>query len=185
LEKRKKLQKALDTPLFYVIVHAMNHIANRNTMDDTVDVAEYQLKQFQELILKLFQCCQERMQYQCERFGLPDAEFRCLMLFGKERYLTAKGIAFKMNVVKSRVSKIIEGLLKKKLVQRIKDPEDSRVSLLSLTSEGHEKVNHINRFLNDVHHQVLLQIAPDQRKAVLTNLDILKASMEAVKEMMV
>ena len=58
------------------------------------------------------------MQYQCERFGLPDAEFRCLVLFGEERYLTAKGIAFKMNVVKSRVSKIVEGLLKKKLIQR-------------------------------------------------------------------
>jgi DNA-binding MarR family transcriptional regulator len=185
LEKEKKLQKALDTPLFFVIVHAMNHIANRNSMDDTVDVTEYQLKQFQELILKLFQCCQERMQYQCERFQLPDAEFRCLMLFGEERYLTAKGIASKMNVVKSRVSKIIEGLLKKKLVQRIKDPEDSRVSLLSLTPEGHEKINQINEFLKDVHQQALLQIAPDQRKAVLTNLDILKASMEAVKEMMV
>jgi DNA-binding MarR family transcriptional regulator len=90
-----------------------------------------------------------------------------------------------MNVVKSRVSKIIEGLLKKKLVQRIKDPEDSRVSLLSLTPEGHEKINQINEFLKDVHQQALLQIAPDQRKAVLTNLDILKASMEAVKEMMV
>lgn len=125
------------------------------------------------------------MQYQCERFGLPDAELRCLMLFGEERYLTAKGIALKMNVVKSRVSKIIEGLLKKKLVQRIKDPEDSRVSLLSLTAEGHKKLNQINRFLEDVHHQVLVQIAPDQRKAVLTNLDILKASMEAVKELMI
>jgi DNA-binding MarR family transcriptional regulator len=179
------MQKALDTRLFSVMVHAMNHNVNRTSMDDTVDVTEYQLKQFQELILKLFQCCQERMQYQCERFGLPDAELRCLMLFGEERYLTAKGIALKMNVVKSRVSKIIEGLLKKKLVQRIKDPEDSRVSLLSLTSEGHEKINQINEFLKDVHHQALLQIAPDQRKAVLTNLDILKASMEAVKEMMV
>ncbi|MGD2096410.1 MAG: MarR family transcriptional regulator [Desulfobacterales bacterium] len=125
------------------------------------------------------------MQYQCERFGLPDAEFRCLMLFGEERYLTAKGIALKMNVVKSRVSKIVEGLLKKKLVQRIKDPEDSRVSLLSLTTEGHKKLNQIDRFLEDVHHQVLVQIAPDQRKAVLTNLDILKASMEAVKELMI
>jgi DNA-binding MarR family transcriptional regulator len=90
-----------------------------------------------------------------------------------------------MNVVKSRVSKIIEGLLKKKLVQRIKDPEDSRVSLLSLTSKGHEKLNDINYFLNDVHKQALLQITPDQRKTVLTNLDILKASMEAVKELMV
>ena len=125
------------------------------------------------------------MQYQCERFGLPDAELRCLMLFGEERYLTPKGIALKLNVVKSRVSKILEGLLKKKLIHRIKDPEDSRVSLLSLTPQGHEKVNQINTFLKDLHHQVLLQIAPDQRKAVLTNLDILKASMEAVKEMMI
>jgi hypothetical protein len=36
-----------------------------------------------------------------------------------------------------------------------------------------------------VHFEVLSQMAPDQRKTMLTNLDILKASMEAVKEMMV
>ena len=158
---------------------------NNNQAQQNNAIPTYQVVQFQELIGRLFQCCQERMQYQCERFGLPDAELRCLMLFGEERYLTAKGIALKMNVVKSRVSKIIEGLLKKKLIQRIKDPEDSRISLLSLTSKGDEKLNDINDFLNDVHQQVLLQIAPDQRKTVLTNLDILKASMEAVKEMMV
>lgn len=179
------LQKGLDSPLFSIIVHDMNQITHRISTETAAEVSDYQLNQFQELILKLFQCCQERMQYQCERFNLPDAEFRCLMLFGEERYLTAKGIAFKMNVVKSRVSKIVEGLLKKNLVQRIKDPEDSRVSLLSLTPEGHKKLNQINMFLKDVHHQILLQIAPDQRKAVLTNLDILKASMEAAKEIMV
>jgi DNA-binding MarR family transcriptional regulator len=185
LKKVIKMQKALDKAHFSVIVHAMNQIESKNSMHDTIDVPEYQLKQFQELILKLFQCCQERMQYQCERFGLPDAEFRCLMLFGEERYLTAKGIALKMNVVKSRVSKIIEGLLKKKLIQRIKDPEDSRISLLSLTPQGNKKLNDINGFLKEVHYEVLTQMEPDQRKTVLTNLDILKASMEAVKEMMV
>jgi len=125
------------------------------------------------------------MQYQCERFQLPDAELRCLTLFGEERYLTAKSIAHKMNVVKSRVSKIIDGLISKKLIQRIKDPEDSRISLLSLTPLGQLKLNEINGFLKDIHGQVLSQMAPDQRQAVLTNLDILKASMEAVKEMMV
>ncbi|MGD8992722.1 MAG: MarR family transcriptional regulator [Desulfobacterales bacterium] len=125
------------------------------------------------------------MQYQSERFGLPDAEFRCLMLFGEERYLTAKGLVLKMNVVKSRVSKIVEGLLKKKLIQRIKDPEDSRVSLLSLTPQGQKKLSQINVFLEAIDHQILLQIAPDQRKAVLTNLDILKASMEAAKAAMI
>ena len=90
-----------------------------------------------------------------------------------------------MNVVKSRVSKIIDGLISKNLIQRIKDPEDSRIILLSLTSDGQLKLNEINRFLNDIHSQVLSQMAPDQRQSVLTNLDILKASMEAVKEMMV
>jgi len=149
------------------------------------DVSEFQLEQFQVLISKLFQCCQERMQYQCERFQLPDAELRCLGLFGEERYLTAKGIAPKMNVVKSRVSKIIEGLIKKKLIQSIKDPEDSRVSLLSLTPHGQKKLNEINGFLKDLHGQVLSQMAQDQRQTMLTNLDILKASMEAVKELMV
>ena len=179
------VKKVLDSILLCDIVHAMNQIAPKNVPETVLEVPDYQLKQFQELIMRLFQCCQERMQYQCERFGLPDAEFRCLMLFGEERYLTAKGIALKMNVVKSRVSKIVDGLLKKNLIQRIKDPEDSRISLLSLSADGQEKVNNINEFLKDIHYQVLLQMAPDQRKTVLTNLDILKASMEAVKELMV
>ena len=162
----------------------MNDYKDFNYSNDT-EVSAYQLGKFQKLIAKLFQCCQERMQYQCDRFQLPDAEFRCLVLFGDERYLTAKSIAHKMNVVKSRVSKIIDGLIKKNLIQGIADPEDSRVKLLSLTSEGQKKLNEIKQFMQDVHGQVLSQMAPDQRKAVLTNLDILKASMEAVKDMMV
>jgi len=124
------------------------------------------------------------MQYQSERFNLPDAELRCLVLFGEERYLTSKGIAYKMNLVKSRVSRIIDGLIRKELIQRIKDPGDSRVSLLSLTAKGQEKLGEINSFMEDIHSRVLQQIAPDQRKTVLTNLEILKASMEAVKELM-
>lgn len=153
--------------------------------DNRPDISPYQLDKFQEVIAKLFQCCQERMQYQCERFSLPDAELRCLTLFGEERYLTAKSIAHKMNVVKSRVSKIIDGLISKNLIQRVKDPGDSRISLLSLTAEGQAKLNDINQFLNDIHSRVLLQMAPDQRQSVLTNLDILKASMEAIKDLMV
>ena len=167
--------------VFFVIVHAMN-----NSKDyPNIGISDYQLDKFQELIARLFQCCLERMQYQSERFQLPDAELRCLGLFGEERYLTAKSIANRMNVVKSRVSKIIDGLIKKKLVQRISDPEDSRVKLLSLTSEGQKKISEINSFMTDVYRQVLSQMAPDQLQAMLTNLDILKASMEAVKEMMV
>jgi len=150
-----------------------------------IEISTYQLQQFQELVAKLFQCCQERMQYQSERFNLPDAELRCLMLFGEERYLTPKGIANKMNVVKSRITKIIDGLIRKDLIQRIKDPEDSRISLLSLTATGQSKLNDIKQFLDSLHAQVLMQIPSEQRKKLLIDLDLLKSSMEAVKELMV
>lgn len=157
-----------------------------NDISDTIldGIPIYQLDQFQLLIAKLFQCCQERMQYQSERFGLPDAELRCLLLFGEERYLTSKGIALKMNVVKSRVTKIIDGLVRKELIHRIKDPEDSRITLLSLTGKGQRKLDEINGFLQEVHREVLGRISPEQRTRVLANLETLKTAMQSVKEMM-
>lgn len=171
----------LDILCLCVIVHPMNQFNDHTPLE----ISSNQVNQFQTLVTKLFQCCQERLQYQYERFKLPDAELRCLLLFEEERYLTSKGIAYKMNVVKSRVTKIIDGLVKKKLVQRIPDPGDSRITLLSLTSEGQQKLNEIKEFHSHVNHQVLMQMEPEQRKTMLTNLDLLKASMEAVKEMMV
>jgi len=125
------------------------------------------------------------MQYQCERFELPDAELRCLTLFGAEKYLTPKGIALKMNLVKSRISKIVSGLVDKKLLQKIPDPEDSRMHLLSLTTNGQKKLNKINLFLDNMHVEVLQQMEPEQRKTMITNLELLKASMESTRELMV
>src|SRR3989339_1277756 len=110
---------SLDKGKINDIVHTMNKLGEKK-QHGRDDIPAYQLDQFKALIAKLFQCCQERMQYQCDRFQLPDAELRCLVLFGEVRYLTATDIALKMNVVKSRISKIVDGLLKKKFIQRIK-----------------------------------------------------------------
>ena len=163
------------------MVHIMNYLAKNSVPD----IPERQIVQFQELITKLYQCCQDRMRYQSERFQLPDAELRCLLLFGEEKYLTPKGIAVKMNLVKSRISKLIAGLNEKGLIQKIADPEDSRTTLLRLTSKGHLKLNEINEFLNDTHQEVLRQMEPEQRLTMMTNLELLKASMESIKELMI
>jgi DNA-binding MarR family transcriptional regulator len=180
-KKDHRSLKKLDISYYNILVHTMNKSEKNNLLE----ISNYQLQQFQTLVTKLFQCCAERIQYQSERFELPDAELRCLILFDEERYLTSKSIGYKMNVVKSRVTKLISGLVKKNMVQRIPDPEDSRITLLTLTSEGQQKLNEIKAFHDFVNHQVLLQMEPEQRKTMLTNLDLLKASMEAVKEMMI
>ncbi len=155
---------------------------NFHTADTRASLPDHQIDQFQKLIYELYQCCQARMQRQSERFDLPDAELRCLRLFGQERYLTPKGIAIKMGVVKSRITKLIEGLESKGLVQRLKDPADSRIALLRLTAEGQAKLNQINNHLRAANTEVLARMTPTQREALLRHLDRLRTAMRTAAE---
>jgi len=171
--------KILTTKPSPVIVHSMN----RN--GSAIHIPNREILEFQGLIDALFQCCQERMQYQSERFGLPEAELRCLLQFQNERYLTAKAIAGRLNVAKSRVTKIVDGLLRRKLVERTDDPDDSRIKLLKLTTAGEKQVVEIVSFRREMHTKVLDQFSLEQRSALFNGLSQLKRSMEAVKDMLV
>ena len=83
------------------------------------------------------------------------------------------------------MTKIVEGLIRKKLIQKVPDPEDSRIVLLSMTSTGQAKLKEINGFMLDFNSQVLSRIHPDQRGDLLNNLELLRITMEAVNERMV
>jgi DNA-binding MarR family transcriptional regulator len=148
------------------------------------DFFRYQARRFQELMEEVVQCCETRTAYFSEKFGIPSAELRCLMLFREEKYLTVKGIAQKLDVAKSRVTKIVSGLLEKGLVTRIDDPSDGRVKLISLTREGRAKSEEIASLSSRMHEMILLEMEPEERKMVLTALERLRTSMEAVKERM-
>jgi len=148
-------------------------------------LTRYQAKRLQDLIGEITQCCQEKSIYQANKFGLTQAEMKCLLLFAEERYLTVKGLAQKLEVAKSRVTRIIDGLVKKRLAQRIDDPEDARVILISLTPEGQKQAEALDVFLKDLHHQLLRELKEVDRKNVLASLESLRSSMEVVKQQLV
>ena len=155
---------------------------NKVVAQNKAELSAYQIKQFSTLITRLYQCCQERAHIQSELFDLPDAELRCLLLFGEDRYLTPKGIAQKMNVAKSRVSKIVAQMIKRGLIQRTPDPEDSRVVLLSLTPAGQAKWKITTEFIDQHNAEILSLMNQDERKGLLTYLGILERSLEQAKE---
>jgi len=168
----------LDKRIFDVyIVNAMNYIRAKTPSNPLT----HQTQRFQDLLHEIIQCCQHRILFESEKFGLPQAELRCLILFEGERYLTVKGIAGKMNVAKSRVTKILEGLVKKGLINRIDDPKDGRVKLLRLTPEAKKKTNEINKFSIDAHQKVMLEMGPSERKTVLSSLELLRSCMDIVR----
>jgi DNA-binding MarR family transcriptional regulator len=157
-----------------------------NRENDSIDVLiDYQSQKLQDLIEEVVQCCKERTSFLSKKFHIPEAELRCLLLFGEERYLTAKGISQKLDVAKSRVTKIINGLVQKRLVESIDDPKDARIKLIGLTSKGQKKYRELSDITKDLHQKLLLEFEPEQRKMVISCLEILRASMEAVKNQMV
>ncbi len=154
-----------------------------NDVNQTNDVRilEYQANKLQELIGELHNCCKERYATEAKAFKVPQAELRCLMLFEGHKYLTGIQISGLLDVAKSRATVIIENLVKKGLVQRSQDPNDARVKLISLTPVGQRKVREIEEFMFTLHQQLLDHIDPIQRTGVISALETLRSSMEAVK----
>jgi DNA-binding MarR family transcriptional regulator len=163
------------------LVHSMNQLVTKVNEE----LLGYQAQRLQGLIAEMLKCCEDRKLFETGKFGLPYAELRCLLLFEGERYLTVKGIAQKLEVAKSRVTKIINGLVAKGLVKQSDDPIDARVKLISLTPTGHEKAQEIATFQRELHRQILLHLDADERKGVFTYLELLRTAMEAVKEQLV
>ena len=151
-----------------------------NTTND-VRVLEYQANKLQELISEMHNCCKERYSDEAKTFKLPQAELKCLMLFEGHKYLTGIQIAGLLEVAKSRATVIIENLDKKGLVQRSQDPNDARVKLINLTPTGQRKVREIEEFMFTLHQQLLGHIEPGQRSGVISALETLRSSMEAIK----
>lgn len=154
-----------------------------NNRNNTIDMLlDYQIKRLQDLIEEILQCCKGQASYLSSKFDIPEAELRCLMLFGSERYLTAKSISQRLDVAKSRVTKIINGLIQKEMVESIIDPKDARIKLLTLTQEGQRKSQEIVAIIADLHRKLLLELDSEQRKMVLSCLEALRSGMEAVKK---
>ena len=139
-----------------------------------------EIEKFQSIMDDLNRVCHERLRVQCELFGVNEAELRCLRLFENQRYMTPKDIASALGVVRSRVTRIVEGLEKKGLLRRMPDPDDSRVALFSLTASGRERWESAREHVRGVNAAILGRLSDGQRGDMLSALAMLKVSMDAV-----
>jgi DNA-binding MarR family transcriptional regulator len=160
----------------------MIHTMNERGEVETGELSQQQRQQFSRLLDKLYQCCLDKQVYLSEKFDVPQAELRCLMLFGQERYLTAKGIAARLGIAKSRVTKLVSGLVGRGFLIKVADPADSRVTLLALTPAGQKVRQSASDTMDSMRDAVLNSIDPDRRSTLLGSLDTLKTAMERVGE---
>ena len=124
----------------------MNDIANIVISNSVISHAADDLMSALE---RLVRSHRELEKVRAEKHNLTVTEVRFLLCFSHEKYLTVKGLASCLGLVKSRVSKIADGLERKYLLTRTSDPCDGRICLLSLTKEGAKRLEALNSCCKD------------------------------------
>ncbi|MDR3628399.1 MAG: MarR family transcriptional regulator [Ignavibacteriaceae bacterium] len=121
-----------------------------------------------ELTFSLLATCQEKESRLAEQHGLTQAEFRCLRLFGTEECLNNKSIAERMSLSPSRLTRIIDRLVKKEYIVREINNTDRRNMCVSLSAKGVEMVRLLNQSYLDIHKEILENIDESQHTPLIT-----------------
>ncbi|MHB1688388.1 MAG: MarR family winged helix-turn-helix transcriptional regulator [Ignavibacteriaceae bacterium] len=131
-----------------------------------------------ELTFSLLGSCQEKELRLAQSYGLTQVEFRCLRLFGLNDSLNNKGIAKKMNLSPSRLTRIIDGLVEKGYVIRNINKIDRRNMLLDLSGKGKALVGQLNKTYVDVHKEILGDIDEKQHQPLLAAMSNMLEALE-------
>ena len=110
---------------------------------------------------------------------LSVGEAQALLEIGREPGLTQNGLAQRLNLDKSTVSRLVGMLERRSWVERIRDRNDSRFYHLRLTAAGSKANANLARSRRAKFERILEAIPRAQRSAVAASLSVL---MEAINE---
>lgn len=130
------------------------------------------------LTFSLLAGCQEKEAWLAEQHGLFQAEFKCLRQFGSKESLNNTQISKRMNLSPSRLTRIIDGLVKKGYMQRQIDPSDRRNMIVTLSRRGKIFTNKLNKAFIEVHEEILQDIEATQHEPLIIAMEHLLSAIE-------
>ena len=130
------------------------------------------------LTFSLLAGCQEKEAWLAEQHGLFQAEFKCLRLFGSDESLNNTQISKRMNLSPSRLTRIIDGLVKKGYMQREIDQTDRRNMRVFLSKRGKTLTHNLAKAFVDIHSEILQDIDAPQHKSLIVAMENLNLAIE-------
>ena len=130
------------------------------------------------LIFEIIPICEEKEISIADKHGLLQAELKCLRSFGVDESLNNMDIAERMNLSPSRLSRIMDGLVKKECIIREINKSDRRHMKLSLSRKGKILANKLNDEFVDVHAEILKGIDISEHESLIERMENLNTAVE-------
>jgi DNA-binding MarR family transcriptional regulator len=113
--------------------------------------------------------------------GLSLTQLRVLFILRENQGLTARGLAEILNVTPSTLTRIMDRLVRDRLVNREEDSSDRRLVRHSLTTAGLDMVGEVERTGRERMDKILGRLSRDQLEHLVTALTDLSAISDAVE----
>jgi DNA-binding MarR family transcriptional regulator len=124
-------------------------------------------EQLSESMFDVAESCQLKLERTAERLKLTFSEFKLIRAMGGERMLRAGELARRMQLSSSRLTRILDGLVKKGLARREVSPRDRRVVEVTLTPEGEKVQADLQEAWLQAHEEVVELLPAEERESVV------------------
>ncbi len=132
-----------------------------------------------EITSLLFANCNEKEARYAAKYGVSIVESRCIRTLHEKKQLTVNQLAQEMSLTSSRVTRIIDGLVAKKIVVRASSENDRRVYNLSLTPQGEKLANNLIQDHIKIHEEIIKKIPEDYHHSMIEFLRKLNEAVES------
>ncbi len=88
------------------------------------------------ILLRSTNFIQEKIKEDVSKYDLNLSEFGALEVLYHKGPLPVQAICEKVLIASSSMSYVIENLIKKKYIEKVKDPNDRRIHIVNLTEKG-------------------------------------------------
>ena len=140
-------------------------------------------EQMADLTYELLENCQLKIERTAEKLKLTVAEFKLLRSLQDGEMLSAGALAKRMGLSSSRITRIIDGLLKKGMVKKEAGGKDRRIVDIGLTPDGTAARSQLKAMYVSVHEEIINLLPSDAGESVIRAMEKLRqATREWVKE---
>lgn len=108
-----------------------------------------------DLTFSLLEQCQLKQERISKTLGLTVAEFKLLRSFRNDKNLSVNELAKRMDLSSSRLTRILDGLVHKKIIHRKLSENDRRTMNISFTTKGKKIQNKLNETYIKTHEEIV------------------------------
>ena len=138
----------------------------------------YEAEKMAELTFQLLEQCQQKQEQIAGNLGLTIAEFKLIRAFRQDQRLSTGELGRRVKLSSSRITRILDGLVKKEIVTRGAAADDRRVIIITLTQRGLSVQQELSDRFVRTHEDILNHLPPGAGSSVITALEKLGEAME-------